>query len=629
MKFIFLLISFSISFCLFSQRTTWSKKSAKIYKNAQYHVRMKKYKTAKLLLKDAIRIDNNFIEAWISLGEINFILDQKKEAIDVYNHVINIDSFNFPSIYYKLGKIQYSIGKYENAIKNLSNYIDFNNISPEFKKHALSIIKSSKFAKDAILNPVTFDPESLGPNINSDYDEYLPAISADGTKLIFTRSKYYDGKRNEDFYYSEFDGDSWSLSKDFGEPINSELNEGAQCISPDGKILYFTACGKFNTYGGCDLYKSYFKNNVWSEPINLGSNINSKFWESQPSISADGNRLFFVSNRDGGFGGKDIWMSYKNLSGEWSKPINLGIKINTSKDEISPFIHFDNQTLYFSSKGHLGMGGFDVFYSKLSKSGDWNEVKNIGYPINSHLDENSMIVAKDGRTAYFTSINSNSNLDIYSFELPIESRAMNVAYFNGKIFDGETNLPIECNLELINLDTGDTFMDSESQSDGSYFFCLPSNSNFALNINKELYLFHSENISIAEKGSILMKNYKLYKLKVGNKVKLDNIFFKFNSYDLSDKSITEINQIITFMNDNPFLKIEIGGHTDNIGSKKYNLELSSKRAKSLKYILIKRGIDEDRIETKGYGMNFSLNSNLTKEERLLNRRTELKIISIK
>ena len=437
--------------------------------------------------------------------------------------------------------------------------------------------------------------------------------------------------RNEDFYISYNDTDEWQFANNLGEPINTLKNEGAQCITADGKTLYFTACSRNDSYGRCDIYQSDFVNEKWTNPVNLGPNINTESWESQPAISSDGRQLFFVSNRPGGRGGKDIWVSYKNANGAWMEAKNIGDKINTSKDDISPFLHWDNQTLYFASKGFIGMGGFDVFVSRLNGSGDWGEATNIGYPINSPSDENSLIVAKDGRTAYFASsfFNEDRNdLDLYTFDLPQESRSLEVAYIQGLITDSKTNNPIKADIELVNLKSGKSYKSSESDLDGNYMLCLPSDAEYALTVNKKKYLFYSENIKLEHEGSILVKNFKLQPLEVGEQVRLDNIFFELNSSNLKDESLVELNKIIKFMESNPFLVIEIGGHTDNSGSKAYNLNLSDDRASSVKDALVQRGIPSDRIQTKGYGMSVPLNTNSSEQERALNRRTELKIIAV-
>ena len=631
MRILIIVVFLSNSFFCQAQETTKSRKAIKVYREAKSALTSQNFNESKDLLEKALIFDDQFVEAWILLGDVFVEMGDKLRAIESYKKSILIDpEFSFP-MYYRLAITEHSIGIYLESLKHIQKYLTYKRISSNYRNKALSLKKSCEFSINAMKSPVTFNPVNLGINVNSNADEYLPALSADGSTLIFTRSENVKGVRNEDFYISYNDSDEWQFANNLGEPINTLKNEGAQCITADGKTLYFTACSRNDSYGRCDIYQSDFVNEKWTNPVNLGPNINTESWESQPAISSDGRQLFFVSNRPGGRGGKDIWVSYKNANGVWMEAKNIGDKINTSKDDISPFLHWDNQTLYFASKGFIGMGGFDVFVSRLNGSGDWGEATNIGYPINSPSDENSLIVAKDGRTAYFASsfFNEDRNdLDLYTFDLPQESRSLEVAYIQGLITDSKTNNPIKADIELVNLKSGKSYKSSESDLDGNYMLCLPSDAEYALTVNKKKYLFYSENIKLEHEGSILVKNFKLQPLEVGEQVRLDNIFFELNSSNLKDESLVELNKIIKFMESNPFLVIEIGGHTDNSGSKAYNLNLSDDRARSVKDALVQRGIPSDRIQTKGYGMSVPLNTNSSEQERALNRRTELKIIAV-
>ena len=631
MRILIIVVFLSNSFFCQAQETTKSRKAIKVYREAKSALTSQNFNESKDLLEKALIFDDQFVEAWILLGDVFVEMGDKLRAIESYKKSILIDpEFSFP-MYYRLAITEHSIGIYSESLKHIQKYLTYKRISSNYRNKALSLKKSCEFSINAMNSPVTFNPVNLGINVNSNADEYLPALSADGSTLIFTRSENVKGVRNEDFYISYNDTDEWQFANNLGEPINTLKNEGAQCITADGKTLYFTACSRNDSYGRCDIYQSDFVNEKWTNPVNLGPNINTESWESQPAISSDGRQLFFVSNRPGGRGGKDIWVSYKNANGAWMEAKNIGDKINTSKDDISPFLHWDNQTLYFASKGFIGMGGFDVFVSRLNGSGDWGEATNIGYPINSPSDENSLIVAKDGRTAYFASsfFNEDRNdLDLYTFDLPQESRSLEVAYIQGLITDSKTNNPIKADIELVNLKSGKSYKSSESDLDGNYMLCLHSDAEYALTVNKKKYLFYSENIKLEHEGSILVKNFKLQPLEVGEQVRLDNIFFELNSSNLKDESLVELNKIIKFMESNPFLVIEIGGHTDNSGSKAYNLNLSDDRARSVKDALVQKGIPSDRIQTKGYGMSVPLNTNSSEQERALNRRTELKIITV-
>ena len=631
MRILLAFFLFILSFQAIAQETTKSRRAAKAYREAKSYLAVQDYNNAKISLDEALLLDDRFVEAWILLGDVNIGLGDKKNGIEAYRKSIPLaPRFSFP-MYYRLANAEHSLGDYSEALQHIRKYLSSKKISEKYRKKANLLKKSCEFSISAMRSPVTFNPDNLGANINSDADEYLPALSADGSTLIFTRSKKVDGFRNEDFYLSYNNTDDWQLAENLGEPINTPQNEGAQCITADGLTLYFTACSRNDSYGRCDLYESNFVNDKWTEPVNLGENINTEYWESQPAISADGRQLFFVSNRSGGKGGKDLWVSYKNAKGTWTKAQNLGKVINTSKDDISPFLHWDNQTLYYASKGFVGMGGFDIFLSRLDELGNWGEVKNIGYPINSPSDENSLIVAKDGRTAYFASAYFNegrSDLDLYTFDLPQESRAREVAYVQGVITDAKTRKPVKAEIELVDLQSGRSYKSSQSDTDGNYMLCLPSDAEYALTVSKKNYLFYSENIHLKQEGSILLKNFKLQALEVGEQVRLDNVFFELEAYKLKDESATELNKIIQFMESNPFLVVEIVGHTDNSGSKNYNLDLSEQRAASVKNALVQRGLRSDRIQIKGYGMSEPLNANSSEEERAVNRRTELKIIAV-
>jgi len=622
---------FIFSFQSIAQETTKLRRAAKAYREAKSYLAVQDYTNAKISLDEALLLDERFVEAWILLGDVNIGLGDKKNGIEAYIKSIPLaPRYSFP-MYYRLAIAEHSLGDYSEALQHIRKYLSSKKISEKYRKKANALKKSCEFSISAMRSPVTFNPDNLGVNINSIADEYLPALSADGSTLIFTRSKKVDGFRNEDFYVSYNNTDDWQLAKNLGAPINTPQNEGAQCITADGLTLYFTACSRNDSYGRCDLYESNFVNDKWTDPVNLGENINTENWESQPAISADGRQLFFVSNRSGGRGGKDIWVSYKNAKGTWTKAKNLGKDINSSKDDISPFLHWDNQTLYYASKGFVGMGGFDIFLSRLDEAGNWGTVKNIGYPINSPSDENSLIVAKDGRTAYFASAYFNdgrSDLDLYTFDLPQESRAREVAYVQGVITDAKMRKPIKAEIELVDLQSGRSYKSSQSDADGNYMLCLPSDAEYALTVSKKNYLFYSENIHLKQEGSILLKNFKIQAIEVGEQVRLDNIFFELEAYKLKDESATELNKIIQFMESNPFLVVEIGGHTDNSGSKNYNLDLSEQRAASVKNALVQRGLKSNRIQIRGYGMSEPLNSNSSEEERSINRRTELKIIAV-
>lgn len=632
---VFCMLLLCFSFSIKAQKTTESGRAARHYKFALAAAKDRAYDKAILFTEKAIEIDPGFTEAYIMRGDIYGKLGRDSLTVLDYKKALQLDpEFSF-SLNYRLASLEHKLGYFEEALAHIDVYLSGKKISDSYRKKAVRNRKTYAFAVEAVANPVIFQPMEMGDSINTTDDEYLPAISADGNTFIFTKSFRVNGMRTEDFYVSSRnDSLKWKMATALGSPINTNRNEGAQCISPDGNTIYFTACSRSDGFGDCDLYVSRKINGKWTDPENMGPSVNSEAWESQPSISSDGRRLFFSSDRAGSYGGKDIWVCYKNYNGSWSQPKNLGKEINTPLNDISPFIHWDNTSLYYASKGKIGMGGYDIFLSRPNiETGKWTEAENIGYPINTQKDENSLVVAKDGKTAYFAAENLNdgrADLDLYYFELPEKSRARDVAYVQGFIFDAESKKRIGAKIEISDLATDTSVMSLTAYDrEGDFFACLPSDKDYALNIYREGYLFHSENFSFkgkSEQQRIFVIQIALKKIKIGELVRLENIFFQHDSYELEPESAIELNRIVQFLNNNTSPVIEISGHTDNTGSKSYNLNLSEKRAKAIWQALRDRGVPLERITYKGYGDSEALNENNTEGQRARNRRTELKII---
>ncbi len=605
----------------------------KHYERAGKYLQARDWKNALEELRRLQAKCPNFGEAYAIAGDIYAEFGKYDSAFANYERAIMANPNMEPTIYYLAGKTAFHIGEYDKAIKYLERFLQEPNLSPIIKEKAQKYLSNAKVAKDLVQNPVPFDPKNLGPNVNSKFSEYLPALTADEKTLIFTRRLSRDGFMvNEDFYISTRREDgTWTLARPIGPPINTPQNEGAQTISPDGRTIYFTGCNRRDGYGSCDIYVTQRIGNRWTKPVNLGPPINTQYWESQPSISPDGRILFFVSNRPGGLGGRDIWYSIKQEDGTWSEPINIGPPINTTEDDFSPFIHTDGRTLYFASEGHPGMGKADIFVSRLEEDGKWSTPKNLGYPINTENEESSLIVSASGRWAYFASdrLGGYGGMDLYVFELYEEARPTPVTYVKGKVLDAETGRPIQATLELINLNTGKLV--SQTVSDpmtGEFLLSLPSGEDYGLHATAKGYLFHSEHFSLHD--SLAFKPYtlniKLNPIKEGSSTILKNIFFKFDSYELTEESKHELDKLVRFLKDNPTVKIEIAGHTDDVGSHQYNMTLSERRAKSVYDYLVSQGISSDRLTYKGYGFTKPLVNDTTEEARAMNRRTEIIII---
>jgi outer membrane protein OmpA-like peptidoglycan-associated protein len=327
-------------------------------------------------------------------------------------------------------------------------------------------------------------------------------------------------------------------------------------------------------------------------------------------------------------------VTFINDSSRWSEPVPLSERINTSGDEQSVFIHPDDQTLYFSSDGHPGMGGLDIFMSKRQPDGSWGEPINLGYPINTANDENSLLVSPAGDIAYFASDRSGGKggLDLYQFELYPAIRPEPITYMKGKVYDANTKEPIVASFELIDLATAKPVMRSVSNSgNGEFLVCLPAGKSYALNVSKDGYLFYSDNFELKNPKSVkepFLKDVPLHPIKAGESVVLKNIFYDTDQFNLKDESKAELGKLISFMNKNPKVKIEISGHTDNVGTKTHNQTLSENRAKAVFDYLIANKIQESRMSYKGYGDSKPIASNDKEDGRAQNRRTEFMIVSV-
>ncbi|MBI5218981.1 MAG: PD40 domain-containing protein [Bacteroidia bacterium] len=637
---IFLIVlMYSVSFAQQTNYTSKIKEAVNLYERAERAYSADNLYAAKIDITNAIKIDTTFMEAYMLLGELLGRDGKYEETLSLYLKAIKINGDAYPLSYVLLGSVQFYLQKYEDAKASYTKYLTFQYIKPGSKEVAEFEIKRCDFRINTIKNPVPFIPKNLGPNVNSAYDEYLPALTADEQTLVITVrlprenvSPNSKNKFNEDFFVCRKTDGKWQIRETIGDEINTPNNEGAQSVSADGQTLYYTACEKSGGYGGCDIFYSKRVGDTWSKPINIGSPINTESWESQPSISSDGKTLYFASDRPGGYGELDIWKSSLDVTGKWTNPINIGPQINTSATEMSPFIHPDNTTLYFASDGWIGMGGLDLFMSQTDEKGAWTEPMNLGYPINSSQEETSLIVNATGDKAYFSSKRDDTygGMDLYEFELYKEARPIPVTYVKGKVFDAATKAGIEAKFELIDLETTDIEMEAVSNSGtGEFLVSLPTNRNYALNVSKKGYLFYSENFSLKNRANS-SKPYQidipLQAIKVGDKIILNNIFFETNSYVLKNESKVELNKIIGFMKENNTVKIELSGHTDNTGSKDLNKKLSENRAKAVYDYLVNNSISSGRLRFKGYADMQPVAQNTTTEGKAKNRRTELKII---
>lgn len=593
------------------------------------------YEQADSLLKLAVESEKNFIDAHWLLG--NMYLENMRKFDDAVKELKVVEQLNSgysDLLDLKLGYALFNKGDYDEAKKYFQKFTEIKGVTPDYEREAKTMVKNCDFAKDAVAHPVPFKPINLGITVNTPEDELMPALTADEHYLYFTRLERIGRFHDENIFVSENKNGQWLEAQPLGETINTlQYNEGAHCISPSGRYLFFTSCDRPGSYGGCDIYFSKKTNGEWEPGKNLGPVINTGSKETQPYISGDGRTLYFVSSRPGGYGGGDIYESTLGDDGKWTTAKNLGPNINTEFEEERPFIHPDGQTLYFTSRGHEGMGGADLFVSHKQADGTWGKAINLGYPINTPGDEIGIYVTTDGKWAYFASEqpDTKGGMDIYKFELPENLRPYPVSYVKGTVTDKANGNALGTKIQFFDLGTGMIYSSASSDpKTGEYLATLPTGKNYACQISKEGYLFYSANFSFdrIKEGLPYIMDIQLQKIEVGSAVILNNVFFESNSYDIKEESKTEFNTLIDLLTKNPTMKIEIGGHTDNSGIEKDNVSLSENRAKSVYDYLISKGIAADRLSYRGYAATKPVSDNKTAEGKAKNRRTEFIVTGI-
>jgi outer membrane protein OmpA-like peptidoglycan-associated protein len=632
---------------LFAQRelTSAVPKAVRLFDTATKLYDARQNEKALEAVEEAILADPHFIEAVMFKANILTDMKQYEKAIAAYKQAITINPDFFPNNFYSLGKTEFLVGQYTEAKTHFETFITYPKIKSSLRTNALQYIANCAFAEQAVKNPVPFAPVNMGDSINSKDQEYFPAITADGKTFLFTRrlptlSPSGIKTEQEDFYVSKYGKNAWGKARPLSE-INTIDNEGAASLSADGQYLFFIGCDNDlhvrKTNGSCDIFLSKKNGDTFSKPRNLDIPINTGSWESMPSFSSDGRTLYFVRViRDkNNISQYDIMVSHIGDNSEWSEPVSVSDKINTPYDEMYAFIHPDDQTLYFTSNGHPGMGGLDIFMSKRQPDGTWGEPINLGYPINTKDDENSLLVSPDGEMAYFASDRPGGfgGLDLYQFPLYEKVRPQPVTYMKGKVFDAETKKFLSASFELIDLATGKTVVSSTSNvGNGEFLVALPTGKSYALNVSKEGYLFFSENFelkNVKNSRDPFIKDVPMKPIRKGESIVLKNIFFDTDKYELKDESKIELNKLIGFLKKNSTINFEISGHTDNVGTKEYNQGLSERRAKSVFDYLLANEIPSARMVSKGYGDTRPVADNNTDAGRAQNRRTEFMITELK
>lgn len=605
-----------------------SKKATSLFNSAFEKIHAGQHNEALALLQNALNKEPGYLDAMMLMASI--YREEKKYDSSV---IFYARAFQLDSAYIRDYKLNYATalagkGDFQQALDIVNTVLGAERLNPNTRKLAEARKKNFEFAVKSGVHPeYQFNPQNCGDAINSPESEYFPSITIDNSEFVFTRNVK---GRNEDFFISHNQDGKWMPAQAMSGNVNTPENEGAQMISQDGEWLVFTGCNRRDGMGSCDIYISFLEKNGWSPAENMGSEINSEFWDSQPCLSPDKKDLYFASRRPGGYGGSDLYVSHLQPNGHWSAPENLGPEINTEGDEQCPFIHADNQTLYFTSDGLPGYGNKDLFYTRKKNNAEWITPVNLGYPINTIDEEGTLFIAADGKTAYYTSDRSDSRggLDIYQFELRKELRPQKTLYVKGRVLDAKTKQGLASSVQLVDVDTRQQFSDILTDTDGNYLVTLPTGRNYAFSVNKKGYLFYSEHFLLTgETGdSAYRKDIPLQPIEVNAAIVLQNIFFDINKADLKPSSQVELDKIVQLLKDNPALRIEISGHTDDQGKPADNLLLSKNRAQAVVDYLTSKGIPASRLSAKGYGETKPVADNKTEEGRTLNRRTEMKVI---
>lgn len=635
---------------------TTNKKALKLFDKSRKERKNGNYDKATQYLQEATDLEPAYYEAFYEIGVINIKNQYKGRSLSLaresFLKVIELCPDYDTYAYYYLADLYFGVEKWKKSIKYLDEFLlDVEKIKKDrdYDK-AIELLKFAKFYHKMYSNKVPFDPKPV-IGISSELDEYLPSISPDNEKAFYTRKTLLPPENKpwssgpkymEKFFYSNKVNNVFDKGQEMPFPFNQTDNEGGATLTINNKKIFFTLCKmvKNNTYYNCDICYSELIGDQWSEIKNIGKKVNTgNFWESTPSVTSDGKTLYFVSDRSGGFGGYDIYKTTLDSNGVWGKPKNMGVRINSEGNEISPFIHTDSQTLYFSSSdytddddiyhpGHMGMGGYDIFFCKIKDKK--TKVKNIGYPINSEEDDLGFFVSTDGKHGYFASnkLEGVGGWDMYSFELYKEARPERVLFVKGELRDEKNNEIIsDAVIEMKNAITKQVTEIPLDSATGSYAAALPFKDDYIMTVKKGGYAYDTKYFASTDTNYSLPTkvNVAIAPIEVGRSYRLNDIYFETNSSILTHSTITVIDEFIEFLNDNENIKVAIHGHTDNVGNNQSNLELSKNRAKAVYEYLVQKNIDINRLNYEGFGENKPIVSNSTEKGRARNRRTEFVI----
>ncbi len=614
--------------------TSHSRKARQAYNEAEKSYVAGQPAHALELLDKALQADPQFIEAYLLQGEL--FANEKKiaSALISYKKAISVDSAFFPPVFVLVGELQYRLGDFAKAQKSFAAARRF--VSEGSKMaHQASVWERNALQADSLMHHPSAKPMQFDfAEVNSAGNEYINGLQIDGRSLLFTRRGNIVSDKTglfDEKLYMAVVADS-AVSAIVPVDIPGVMgNLGAATLSADGRQVWFSGCGWPQAQGSCDLYYVNREKDQWSQPHSLGNGINTGAWESQPALTPDGRELYFASSRKGGYGGSDLYKSVKLPDGSWSKPINLGSDINTEKDEMTPFIHPDGKTLYFSSEGHWPrLGESDIFVCRLDEAGRWSKPVNAGFPINSIANELGIVLTADGSMALVSSDRKGeqAGFDLFAFRLTEPSaKPQTVRYVRLVVKDRKTDEPLTAGYKVSDLADGTLIFNDFCDAEGRFLIPLMPDKAYGLQLVMPGYLLFSEQF-LADTAYDDPDNERIFWLDPiapGEKMVLKNVFFETGKAELQPSSDPELQNIAAFLRENPKVSIRLSGHTDNTGVASANLKLSLQRAEVVKEYIVNQHILPDRIETCGYGAEKPVADNQTEEGRRLNRRTEMEI----